>query len=116
MSVSVTMTFASIDAAVAFLAGKPQQPAAVTVSAPAAPAPSKPTAAPTPAPTAVQSAAPAPAAELTYETILAALQAKAKKVSSADFRAKLTEWGISKVPELKTRADLYADVAAYCAG
>jgi hypothetical protein len=49
--------------------------------------------------------------------VLPALQAYSKKVSREDFAANvMKKYGINKVPELKAKPEVFAELMALCAG
>jgi len=135
MTVNVSITFPTIEDAVAFLAGKPQMPAVVAVTAPAptsAPT-SAPASAPTPAPTPAKAAAapkaapaPAPSAPTAEEAppqaaaldfkrdVVEALRGYSKAVPEADFRAYMSSLGAAKVSLIEQMPDKWADIVAHC--
>lgn len=128
MSVTVTMSFASIEDAVSFLAGKPAAAATVSVQPPA-PAPvAKATPAPTPAPAAPTPAPSAPTAEeppvaapaprpLDFEgDVVEALKAYSKKADPAVFKAYMATLKVSKVNDLKSKPEMWPAIIAHCNG
>ena len=114
MSVTVTLNFATIAEAAAFLAGngKASTTKAETPKADAAKAvDTKPTA------EAVKADAPSKKDYDFDKDVLPALQAYSKKVSREDFAANvMKKYGINKVPELKAKPEVFAELMALCAG
>lgn len=114
--VTVTLTFNSTDEAAAFLAGKSVK-AATPAPAPKteAPAPSARTAEAAPA------AAPAAKEEKPAKTekaldfdkdVVEHLKAYSKTVPREEFAALMKKLGVSKVPELKGKPEVWADIMA----
>lgn len=104
MSVSITMTFNDLAAATAFLTGR---------TTTEAPRPSQPVYAASP-PTAAQTSAAEPAAPLTFENLVSALQAYSKRqgVTRDDFAALMKKFGVAKVPELKGKPESWPEIIA----
>lgn len=122
MSVTVTLTFATLDEATAFLTGKPSAPEAVV--APPAAKPAKPekaekpvaaTPAPTP-PTAEAAPADAPAARpIDFEAdVVESLKAYAKRVDPNVFKEYVTSLKVNKIVDLKTKPEMWAAIVAHC--
>lgn len=116
MTVSVTLTFASIDEAMSFLGARPT----LVASAPRAtstPAPA-PAAAPT-TPTAAVEVAAAPAEKpkaLDFQAdVVEALRAFSKRDAAA-FKALMTELKVTKVTDLESRQSEWAAIIARCNG
>jgi len=119
MSVTVTLNFATTAEAAAFLAGNGKASAA-KVETPKAETP-KPDAAKAvdTSRTAEAAKADAPSKkDYNFDTdVLPALQAYSKKVSREDFAANvMKKYGINKVPELKAKPEVFAELMALCAG
>ena len=107
--IQVTMTFNTAEEVAAFFAGKSAKASPSPAPAPVA-APSTPTAAAAPA------AAPTPKVEpsLTFEQLVDKLKAYSKKASRDEFAALMKKYGVAKVPELKDKPDIWAEIAATC--
>jgi uncharacterized protein (DUF4415 family) len=130
MSVTVTLSFATIAEAASFLSGKPSQPAEVQVAAPASkPAKQNPAPASTPAPEAQTPAPSAPTAEaepaaapaekpqkaLDFDTdVVEALRAYSKAVEPAVFKEFMAKLKVAKVNDLKSKPEMWAAIVAHC--
>jgi len=114
MSVTVTLNFATTAEAAAFLAGNGKASAAKVET----PKPDAAKAVDT-SRTAEAAKADAPSKkDYNFDTdVLPALQAYSKKVSREDFAANvMKKYGINKVPELKAKPEVFAELMALCAG
>lgn len=111
--VTLTMTFATADEALAFLAGKstsaPAKTAAPKTETAAA---SKPSAESKPEPVAQEKSADV---NLDFDKdVLPALQAYAKRVPREKFAELMKKVGAAKVPEIKEKPETWADIVNTC--
>lgn len=121
MTVTVSMTFATLEEATAFLTGKPAAAPAPTpapkATQKALPAPVEAAPAPTP-PTVEVEAVAAPATKaIDFDTeVVDALRAYSKRVDPADFKTYMASLKIAKVNDLKSKPDMWAAIVAHCNG
>lgn len=105
MTVSITMSFATIEEAAAFLKGKATTPAPAAV---AAPAPTSPTV------EAAAVAAPATKAIDFDSDVVEALRAYSKRVEPAAFKTYMASLKVAKVNDLKGKPEMWETIVAHC--
>lgn len=107
MTVSITLSFATIEEAAAFLKGKATTPAPAAVAAPA----------PTP-PTAEVAAAAAPEKKaIDFDAdVVEALRAYSKRVDPAVFKEFMASLKVAKVNDLKGKPEMWETIVAHCNG